>query len=217
MVVFKFKELSVILEIISLYLICVSLIFHSMSNLKKKRTSLWYRFLQCLPKFWDSSTSTCLHWSFQGGLPRLRCNKNQFSRDHSYWRQRVLFKFWFSVFFVGTKYTKYMSDENILVNLKFGQEFFMQREKTEMHATSFFLWHIESKLRKNKKKREYQSRQEKGLWRHKMSTILRLAVHKFCSQTPRVPFKVLVGRNMLLLGKTNCLSNGFYFSKNTCN
>lgn len=30
--------------------------------------------------------------------------------------------------FVCTKYTKYMSNENILVNLKFGQEFFMQRE-----------------------------------------------------------------------------------------
>lgn len=33
----KFKELSVILKIISLYLICASLIFHSMSNLKKER------------------------------------------------------------------------------------------------------------------------------------------------------------------------------------
>lgn len=30
--------------------------------------------------------------------------------------------------FVCTKYAKYMSNENILVNLKFGQEFFMQRE-----------------------------------------------------------------------------------------
>lgn len=109
--------------------------------------------------------------------------------------------------FVCTKYTKYMSDENFMVNLKFGQEFFMQREKTVLYATSlFFICHIESKLRKNKKKREYQSRQEKGLWRHKMSTILRLAVHKFCFRTPRVPFRVLVGRNVLLLRKTNCLN-----------
>lgn len=37
MVVFKFKELSVILKIISLYLICASLIFHCRSNLKKER------------------------------------------------------------------------------------------------------------------------------------------------------------------------------------
>lgn len=43
MVVFKFKELSVILKIISLYLICVSLIFHTtcISNSKKKKIAIW--------------------------------------------------------------------------------------------------------------------------------------------------------------------------------
>lgn len=43
MVVFKFKELSVILKIISLYLICVSLIFHTtcISNSKKKIIAIW--------------------------------------------------------------------------------------------------------------------------------------------------------------------------------
>lgn len=68
MVVFKFKELSVILKIISLYLICVSLIFHTtcISNSKKKIaiwgfTSLSYEF-QLHAK---SKTMIFLRWTLK--------------------------------------------------------------------------------------------------------------------------------------------------------
>lgn len=47
-----------------------------------------------------------------------------------------------------------MSDENFMVNLKFGQEFFMQREKTVLLATSlFFICHYREQTKKKQKEK----------------------------------------------------------------